>query len=305
MDKDDARELAKELSEVTERLPAPLPLARIVKKAARLAAWIGDVRSQAIFEMHLVGFREGEKWADRFPSLDAAELEKALELAQADRRGQHPLSFYGTPIAMMDKEILDYQFDGRLQPGASPAMIENCRLIEFTIVNRVGMFVRDVVGRLGEPVSGGARRSTTQGKKAFIGHGGSSVAWKDLYRFLKDRLHLDCIEFNTECQAGKMTPARLTQMLEESGFAFLVATGEDRHADGTVHARENVIHETGLFQAKLGLERAIVLLEEGCARFSNIDGVTDIRFPKGNIMAVSEEIRRVLEREGFLSRPPS
>lgn len=86
-------------------------------------------------------------------------------------------------------------------------------------------------------------------------------------------------------------------MLDAACFAFLILTGEDQHGDGEVHARENVIHETGLFQGRLGFERAIVLLEEGCKEFSNIHGLTQIRFPKGHISACFEEIRRVLERE--------
>ena len=86
-------------------------------------------------------------------------------------------------------------------------------------------------------------------------------------------------------------------MLNEAAFAFLVMTGEDPAADGTIRARENVIHEIGLFQGRLGMHRAIVMLEEGCAPFSNIHGLTAIRFPKDDIMSASEEIRRVLERE--------
>ena len=35
----------------------------------------------------------------------------------------------------------------------------------------------------------------------------------------------------------------------------------------------NVVHEAGLFQGRLGFTRAIVLLEEGCAEFSNIQGL--------------------------------
>ena len=61
----------------------------------------------------------------------------------------------------------------------------------------------------------------------------------------------------------------------------------------------NVIHEVGLFQAKLGLKKAIVLLEEGCEKFSNLHGVVEIRFPKGAIRATFEEIREVIEREGI------
>ncbi len=60
----------------------------------------------------------------------------------------------------------------------------------------------------------------------------------------------------------------------------------------------NVIHEVGLFQGRLGFRKAIVLLEEGCAEFSNIHGLGQIRFPRGNIGACFEQVRQVLEREG-------
>jgi hypothetical protein len=42
------------------------------------------------------------------------------------------------------------------------------------------------------------------------------------------------------------------------------------------------------------------LLEDGCEEFSNIQGLGQIRFPKGNIKAAFEEIRQVLEREGII-----
>ncbi len=93
---------------------------------------------------------------------------------------------------------------------------------------------------------------------------------------------------------------RLSQMLDDAAFAFLVLTGEDEYKDGSLHARQNVIHEAGLFQGRLGFRRAIVLLEEGCTEFSNIDGLEQIRFPKANVLAKSEDIRGVLAREGLL-----
>lgn len=136
--------------------------------------------------------------------------------------------------------------------------------------------------------------------KIFIGHG-RSVAWKDLKDFLQERLHLTPDEFNLEPAAGMTTKERLEEMLDVAAFAFLVMTAEDEHADSSRHARENVVHEVGLFQGRLGFRRAIILLEEGCAPFSNIHGLTWISFPTGKLMAVSEEIRRVLEREGLLS----
>lgn len=139
-------------------------------------------------------------------------------------------------------------------------------------------------------------------RKIFIGHG-RSTTWKVLQEFLADRLKLDVEEFNSESTAGIPTAERLLHMLENCCFAFLVMTAEDEHSDGTKHARENVVHEIGLFQGRYGFERAIVVFEAGCTKFSNISGIGQIRFPKGDIMARSEEIRRVLEREGIASAP--
>lgn len=138
--------------------------------------------------------------------------------------------------------------------------------------------------------------SSTRGNRIFIGHG-RSLVWRELKDFLVDRLALPWDEFNRESVAGISTSERLNQMLDASSFAFLIMTAEDEHADATLHARENVIHEIGLFQGRLGLRHAIVLLEDGCQQFSNIHGLTYISFPRGRISASFEEIRRVLERE--------
>ena len=133
----------------------------------------------------------------------------------------------------------------------------------------------------------------------FIGHGRAGD-WRDLKDFLRDRLDLPVDEFNAIAAAGMTTKERLEEMLKSASFAFLVMTAEDERADGTKHARENVIHEVGLFQGRLGFRRAIILLEEGCGEFSNIAGLVQIRYPKGHICARYEEIRGVLEREGII-----
>jgi len=90
-------------------------------------------------------------------------------------------------------------------------------------------------------------------------------------------------------------------MLDAAAVAFLIMTGEDEAIDGVLHARMNVVHKAGLFQGRLGFSRAIILLEEGCAEFSNIHGLGQIRFPKGNIKAVFEDIRQLLEREKIIN----
>lgn len=143
------------------------------------------------------------------------------------------------------------------------------------------------------------RRENLVGTNVFIGHG-RSPAWREVKDFVRERLGLPCDEFNRVPVAGMTSIARLSEMLDAAALALLVLTAEDERADGATQARMNVIHEVGLFQGRLGFARAIVLLEEGCAEFSNIQGLGQIRFPKGRISAAFEEIRRLLERERLI-----
>jgi predicted nucleotide-binding protein len=140
-----------------------------------------------------------------------------------------------------------------------------------------------------------------ESNKIFIGHG-KSIVWRDLKDFLQEKLCLPVEEFNSSSAAGMSIVERLTEMLHVSKFAFLIMTGEDENTGGKMQARLNVIHEIGLFQGRLGFKRAIVLLEDGCEEFSNIHGLTQIRFPKGDIKARSQEIREVLVREGVIPK---
>ena len=91
-------------------------------------------------------------------------------------------------------------------------------------------------------------------------------------------------------------------MMRESSFAILVMTGEDETKDGSKRARQNVIHEVGLFQGSLGFNRAIILKENGVEEFSNIAGVQQIRFTKNNIRETFGDVLGVLRRE-FGSEP--
>jgi len=66
---------------------------------------------------------------------------------------------------------------------------------------------------------------------------------------------------------------------------------------GEFRARQNVVHETGLFQGKLGFSRAIVVVEEGVEVFSNLQGIDQIRYSKGNIKETFGAVLATLRRE--------
>jgi len=130
----------------------------------------------------------------------------------------------------------------------------------------------------------------------FIGHGHSGQ-WRDLKDHLQDKHGYKIEAYEVGARAGHAIRDILEDMMEKSSIAVLVLTGEDRDEDGNLHARENVIHELGLFQGRLGFPHAIILLEEGTSEFSNIHGVQQIRYSRNNIKETFGEILATLKRE--------
>lgn len=130
----------------------------------------------------------------------------------------------------------------------------------------------------------------------FIGHGRSDQ-WRELRDHLRD-LHGYPIEaYEAGTRAGHTIRDILEEMASNSSFALLVLTAEDMTQDSSMRARQNVIHETGLFQGRLGFSRAIMLIEEGVEEFSNVAGVQYIRFAPGRIREAFGDVLATIGRE--------
>jgi predicted nucleotide-binding protein len=132
--------------------------------------------------------------------------------------------------------------------------------------------------------------------KVFVGHGADSQ-WKDLKDHLHEKHGYAVETYEIGSRAGHAIRDILEEMLKASSFALLVMTGEDETKDGKILARQNVVHEAGLFQGRLGFGRAIILLEDGTEEFSNIAGLQQIRFAKGKIKETFGDVLAVLKRE--------
>ena len=131
----------------------------------------------------------------------------------------------------------------------------------------------------------------------FIAHGRSS-AWRDLKDHLQDKHHFSVIAYEIGARAGLSIQEVLEEMTGKAGFALLVHTAEDADQVGDViRARQNVVHETGLFQGRLGFRRAIILREDGCEGFSNVVGTNELRFAKGHIAEIYGDVLATIHRE--------
>jgi predicted nucleotide-binding protein len=258
--------------------------------AERVQTEMSSARNQALDVLEAISQKIKSKALDRY-----------TQTVENDLKSYSPTDYVNGKIKSTPRMTRDSEELAKGQ--AVPAQVMYMSSFQSVDVNKrrasdIAVILRNVIELASlhseEPTK------TERRRRIFIGHG-RSEQWRILKDFVRDRLNLEHDEFNRISPAGLNTQERLTEMLAQCGFAFLVMTGEDMDASGLLHPRENVIHEAGLFQGELGWRRAIVLLEEGCEEFSNITGLGQIRFQKGNISSCFEEVRRVLERESILA----
>lgn len=137
-------------------------------------------------------------------------------------------------------------------------------------------------------------KPTTQ--RIFLGHGRNKL-WARVQIYLKDELHLTVEAWESAPRTGLHSVDVLKTALDSCTFAVIVATGEDVTADGGLRARQNVVHEIGLFQGRLGFEKVALLQQRGVEEFSNLAGLQVIPFSESRVEETFYELRRMLERE--------
>lgn len=134
----------------------------------------------------------------------------------------------------------------------------------------------------------------------FIGHGRSKL-WATVQVFLNNDLKLKTVCYESESRVGESIIPILEKMLIEATYAILVLTAEDETGDGGKRARQNVIHEAGLFQGRLGFDKAVLLVQRGLESFSNVDGLQYIPFTDNNIEEAFYQLQRALKAKGIIT----
>jgi hypothetical protein len=152
--------------------------------------------------------------------------------------------------------------------------------------------LEDVLGALGVEDRDDSQ-SFPSDFKVFLGHG-RNTQWLVLADHLRRRHGLAVATYETAASVGQPAMDVLAQLAAEVSFALLLHTAEVLGEGDIHHAGANVIHETGYFQARLGVSRALILREETCHPFTNVAGLTELRFRTGAVQEVFGDVIAIL-----------
>ncbi|MCU1265956.1 MAG: hypothetical protein JWM21_2274 [Acidobacteria bacterium] len=131
-------------------------------------------------------------------------------------------------------------------------------------LQRITLFVQRIVNSLENDVIARAREfekagGTGEFRRMFVGHG-RSPRWSRVVNHLKGDLGMaDVQAFESSSRTSEHIVDILNGFLDTCDAAVIVMTADDRTAEGSGRARQNVIHEIGLFQGRQGFSRVILL----------------------------------------------
>jgi predicted nucleotide-binding protein len=135
-------------------------------------------------------------------------------------------------------------------------------------------------------------------RRVFISHG-RAKDWYEVQAHIERDLKIASMELAQEANRGGTVIEKLEENSDKCDSAVFVMSGDDEDSNGQVHARENVVHEIGYFQAKYGRRNVVLLHEEGVNIPSNLGGIVYSAYPKGMIRAsfgvLDRELRAIYE----------
>lgn len=141
-------------------------------------------------------------------------------------------------------------------------------------------------------------RRTTAPEGVFVAHG-RNPDWLAVKAFVEQRYGIPVYTFESQSWGSRPITEALQDYLHRCTFAICVLTAEDTTTDGTALARQNVIHEIGLFQGRHGFDRVLVLTEDGCDSLPDTADANTVAFPRHAIDKAFWHIDRALLRSGF------
>ena len=135
----------------------------------------------------------------------------------------------------------------------------------------------------------------TKRRRVFLSHGHNELLLLRLKNFVATSLKLDSVVLKELPSRGLTVVEKLERASEKCSFAVILLTRDDEQHDGTLRARQNVVHELGFFQGKYGRQNVVLLAERGVELFTNISGILRVEFDPQHFDSCFEELRREMQ----------
>jgi predicted nucleotide-binding protein len=122
----------------------------------------------------------------------------------------------------------------------------------------------------------------------FLGHGHGSD-WKMLKQAIEEAGY-PVLAFESAPRAGDVNLHVIEASIRSARVAVLHLTPDDEMASGLFRGRQNVVHEIGYAQGALGTRQVVIVQHEGVEMFSNLDGVSVVRYQANSLFDKLEEV---------------
>jgi hypothetical protein len=133
--------------------------------------------------------------------------------------------------------------------------------------------------------------------RVFVSHGHDETAKLEMKAFLATEAgHTPVVLGDQPGRQGLTIIEALERFSSGCQFAVVLLTGDDVTSDGGRRARQNVIHEIGFFQGRLGRTRVVLLVQEGVEIPSNLGGLFYLKY-RNSVRESDNSLREILASE--------
>lgn len=130
--------------------------------------------------------------------------------------------------------------------------------------------------------------------RIFVSHGHEEMVKLKVKNFIASRIGHDPIIIGEQPgRQGLTVIEALEKFSQGCEFALILLTGDDLAQDGGRRARQNVVHEAGFFQGKLGRRKVVLIVERGVEIPSNLAGLFYLEF-EDDISNVFADLQHIL-----------
>lgn len=138
-------------------------------------------------------------------------------------------------------------------------------------------------------------RPSTPGTGVFIAHG-VDPQWEAVRRFLEQECRVPVYALAGDVSGANLDDAMRQHLFRCTFGVCVLATADTLPGEG--RAEQSLVHQAGVLQGRYGFRRVAMLVEQGCATFSNVAGLIRLDFEAGHVESTFWQLERMLRREG-------